>query len=191
MISDAMLKKCFREPIEEIFDASRYLDAAVTAHTEGDFELAKKHFSSANIEAVWNWTDSIWGANSQYVKVQKSDRHHIVSAMDISWFHANSELPSWLQGGSGKLRYDNDHDGLRINRLFMDYRGRITPTLSGRFTVNMNDNISETIDLTEFLRRMAGGIYDKKEYKKALAWVKTNCPEGKDYNPPKTRRTSS
>ena len=46
----------------------------------------------------------------------------------------------------------------------------------------------ETIDMTEFLRRMARGIYDKKEYKKALAWVKANCTEGKDYNPPKTRR---
>lgn len=79
----------------------------------------------------------------------KSDRHHIVSAMDVSWFNANSDLPSWLEGGNGKLRYDSDHDGLRINRLFMDYRGRITPTLSGRFTVNMNDNISEKIDITE------------------------------------------
>ena len=46
----------------------------------------------------------------------------------------------------------------------------------------------ETIDMTEFLRRMDKGIYDQAEYKKALAWVKENCPEGKDYNSPKTKR---
>jgi L-fucose isomerase len=46
----------------------------------------------------------------------------------------------------------------------------------------------ETVDMTEFLRRMDKGIYDPAEYKRALAWVKANCPEGKDYNSPKTRR---
>ncbi len=46
----------------------------------------------------------------------------------------------------------------------------------------------ETIDMTEFLRRMDKGIYDPEEYQKALAWVKQNCPEGKDYNSPQTKR---
>lgn len=46
----------------------------------------------------------------------------------------------------------------------------------------------EDIDMTEFLRRIDHGIYDKTEYKKALAWVKKNCKEGKDYNSPKTKR---
>jgi L-fucose isomerase len=43
--------------------------------------------------------------------------------------------------------------------------------------------------MTEFVRRMDRGIFDKAEYDKALAWVKTNCPEGKDYNSPKTTRS--
>jgi L-fucose isomerase len=47
----------------------------------------------------------------------------------------------------------------------------------------------ETIDMTEFLRRMEKGIFDQTEYKKALAWVKQNCGEGKDYNSSKTRRS--
>jgi len=47
----------------------------------------------------------------------------------------------------------------------------------------------ETIDLTEFLRRMDKGIYDQSEYAKALKWVQANCIEGKDYNPPETRRS--
>jgi L-fucose isomerase len=46
----------------------------------------------------------------------------------------------------------------------------------------------ESVDMTEFVRRMERGIFDKNEYDKALAWVKTNCPEGKDYNSPKTTR---
>lgn len=46
----------------------------------------------------------------------------------------------------------------------------------------------ETIDMTEFLRRMDHGIFDQAEYRKALKWVKENCPEGRDYNSPKTAR---
>ena len=46
----------------------------------------------------------------------------------------------------------------------------------------------ETVDMSEILRRIDRGIYDKAEYKAATAWVKKNCKEGKDYNPPKTRR---
>jgi L-fucose isomerase len=40
----------------------------------------------------------------------------------------------------------------------------------------------ETIDMTEFTRRIEQGIYDPDEYEKALAWSKVNCLEGKDYN---------
>ena len=47
----------------------------------------------------------------------------------------------------------------------------------------------ETIDMTEFLRRMEKRIYDEEEYQSALHWVKTNCREGKDYNSPETRRS--
>ena len=47
----------------------------------------------------------------------------------------------------------------------------------------------ETIDMTEFLRRIDKGIFDPQEYATALAWVKKHCPEGKDYNSPKTRRS--
>ncbi len=42
----------------------------------------------------------------------------------------------------------------------------------------------EAIDMTEIAGRMRKGQYDQAEYTKALAWVKANCPEGKDYNSP-------
>ncbi|MBW7881077.1 MAG: L-fucose isomerase [Caldilineaceae bacterium] len=47
----------------------------------------------------------------------------------------------------------------------------------------------ETIDMVEFVRRMDRGIYDHEEFEQALAWVKANCPEGKDYNSPERQRS--
>jgi L-fucose isomerase len=41
---------------------------------------------------------------------------------------------------------------------------------------------NEYIDMTEFLRRIDQGIYDKDEFEKALTWVKENCRKGKDFN---------
>lgn len=43
---------------------------------------------------------------------------------------------------------------------------------------------TEVIDMSELVRRAEQGIYDHAEYEKALAWVKENCKEGKDYNAP-------
>ncbi len=42
---------------------------------------------------------------------------------------------------------------------------------------------NETVDMTEFVRRMEEGIYDKEEYKKALSWTRDQCREGADVNP--------
>jgi len=42
----------------------------------------------------------------------------------------------------------------------------------------------ETVDMTEFVRRIEEEIYDSEEYLRALQWVKENCREGQDYNPP-------
>ncbi|GHU22722.1 L-fucose isomerase [Spirochaetia bacterium] len=41
---------------------------------------------------------------------------------------------------------------------------------------------AEWVDMTEILRRIELGIYDKIEYEKELAWIKANCPEGADLN---------
>jgi L-fucose isomerase len=47
----------------------------------------------------------------------------------------------------------------------------------------------EALDMTEFVRRMDEDIYDKQEFERALAWVKANCPEGQDYNPPEMQHS--
>ena len=43
---------------------------------------------------------------------------------------------------------------------------------------------NEYIDMSEFIRRMDEGIYDKEEYERALKWTKENCIEGEDLNSP-------
>ena len=46
----------------------------------------------------------------------------------------------------------------------------------------------ECVDMTELVRRTEEGIFDPEEFKRALAWVRQNCPEGKDYNTEKRSR---
>lgn len=50
---------------------------------------------------------------------------------------------------------------------------------------------NESIDLTEIIRRMSEGIYDKDEFEKAMAWTEKNCKpnEGQDYNLPEKTKT--
>ena len=47
----------------------------------------------------------------------------------------------------------------------------------------------EVVDMVEFVRRIEEKIYDPDEFAQALAWVKANCEEGKDYNPSAKRRS--
>jgi L-fucose isomerase len=48
---------------------------------------------------------------------------------------------------------------------------------------------NEYIDMSEFTRRLDENIYDQAEFRKALAWTKKNCAEGKDLNlKPKSRK---
>lgn len=63
------LRNCLRDPIPEIYDAARYLDAAVSAHNSGNRKLATDLFLAANMSEVRNWTESLWGKNSPYVRV--------------------------------------------------------------------------------------------------------------------------
>ncbi len=47
----------------------------------------------------------------------------------------------------------------------------------------------EAVDMVEFVRRMDEEIYDKDEFERALAWVRENCREGQDHNPPDQQRS--
>ena len=50
----------------------------------------------------------------------------------------------------------------------------------------------ESVDLTEIIRRMEEGIYDKEEFEKAMEWTRQHCKpnEGEDFkNRPEKRKT--
>ncbi|PUZ23006.1 L-fucose isomerase [Chitinophaga parva] len=42
---------------------------------------------------------------------------------------------------------------------------------------------NEWVDTSEILRRIEKKIYDENEFEKALAWTRSNCKEGSDFNP--------
>lgn len=50
---------------------------------------------------------------------------------------------------------------------------------------------NEQVDMTEIIRRVNEGIYDKEEYEKAMAWTRANCMpnEGEDFNRPEKVKT--
>lgn len=66
------LRRCFRDPVPEIFEVARKLEAAVCAHLAGDHREASRLFALADDPVVREWTESIWGKGSPYVAVHKS-----------------------------------------------------------------------------------------------------------------------
>lgn len=45
----------------------------------------------------------------------------------------------------------------------------------------------EYVDMSEIIRRIEEKIYDQEEFERAIQWVKNNCREGEDPNPPAKR----
>lgn len=62
---------CFREPIPEIYEAAKLLDAAVDAHLYGDRDLASKLIRQADMQEVRDWCYSLWGKASPHVQYRK------------------------------------------------------------------------------------------------------------------------
>lgn len=75
---------------------------------------------------------------------------------------------------------------LQIGSICMGIAGSI---ISPEFFEEYLGMRVESVDEVEIIRRMIEGIYDHAEYEKALAWVKANCPEGFDKNPPELQKT--
>ncbi len=49
----------------------------------------------------------------------------------------------------------------------------------------------EGVDMSEIIRRVEEGVFDKAEFKRALPWVRKYCKEGVDCNPPKDRKSAA
>lgn len=59
-------RRCFREPIPEIFRAAALLSAAADAHLAGKAKEAVACLEAADILAVRMWTDSLWGSAKRH-----------------------------------------------------------------------------------------------------------------------------
>jgi hypothetical protein len=80
---------------------------------------------------------------------EDDDRHTFDGAVDISVIKASSPFTTWLDEGQGKLRFDEDDGPLEFSRAFLEYRGRLTPTLLAHGVLNIQDTKDRMLDLTE------------------------------------------
>jgi hypothetical protein len=60
-------RRCLLEPIPEIWAAARLLYEAMGAHLSGETRRAEVLIREADIRAVAEWTESIWGRRSQQI----------------------------------------------------------------------------------------------------------------------------
>ena len=63
-----MLKHWLVDPIPEIALAAEHLDMAVTAHLNGDFAEAERRIRLADIPAISDWTEALWGRSHALAK---------------------------------------------------------------------------------------------------------------------------
>jgi hypothetical protein len=62
----------------------------------------------------------------------------------------SSGHPSWLEGSGGKLRFDDDNDGLVFNRAYLDYEHRLASTVAAHALAEIyDDGHGPVVDLTE------------------------------------------
>jgi hypothetical protein len=77
----------------------------------------------------------------------ENDRHEVHLDVAAGYVSASTDLIAWPEGGVSKLRHTDD--GFTALRVFADYRGRITPTLSARIVADYLDDGSSGVDIGE------------------------------------------
>lgn len=70
--------------------------------------------------------------------------------IDLRAIAADTELVSFAYGGTGEMRFDEEHAGLRLGRVLIDYRAQPFETLATHLTLSATgDNDKNPIDVTE------------------------------------------
>ncbi len=69
----AATRQSLSEPIAELKDAARYLDAAVSAHLQGKRAIAEELFRLADMPEIRKWTKSIWANSDVHVRFRSSE----------------------------------------------------------------------------------------------------------------------
>lgn len=91
----------------------------------------------------------LFAAQTISAQNESPGRQHFAAGVDVSYIDT-SGLPSWTEGSVGKLRYDDDSDGLMISRAFFDYETLLTDTIDLNTTLEFyDDDLGSAIDFTE------------------------------------------
>jgi hypothetical protein len=79
------------------------------------------------------------------------DRVTVDGDLDLRWVQA-SGVPSFLNGGLGLLRFDPDHEGIRLGRAFLAPNWRATDIVSVHAVIDAYDDYHSrnAVDLSEF-----------------------------------------
>jgi len=81
--------------------------------------------------------------------VLADDQLTVAGAVDVRWVHSTSDL-SYLDGGLGKLRFDQDDTGPRLGRAFVASRLRVTDLVTLHAVVDAyGDHDRNPVDLSE------------------------------------------
>ena len=79
------------------------------------------------------------------------DRVSVNGDLDLRWVQA-SGIPSFLNGGLGLLRFDPDHEGVRLGRAFLAPNWRVTDIVSVHAVIDAYDDYHSrnAVDVSEF-----------------------------------------
>ena len=94
----------------------------------------------------------IWGSASSLLHAQgrqADSAHSWLVQSHASFVVVDSDDTGWLDGGFGKLRYDEADSNATFDRLLIAYRGALTPTLLAHVVVDYMDDGSSGFDLQE------------------------------------------
>jgi hypothetical protein len=78
------------------------------------------------------------------------DQLNVVGALDVRWIHSTG-VASYLNGGFGTLRFDPEHEDLRLGRAFLAPRLRLTDIVTLHAVIDAyGDHDRNPVDLSEF-----------------------------------------
>lgn len=154
-----------------------------------------------------HWPKAVWGFNG-------TERPGAVYLAAVLAGHAQKGLPAFgIYGRDVQELDDNSIPADVAEKILRFARAAVAvATMRGRSYLSMGsvsmgiagsivspdffqDYLgmrNESVDLTEIVRRMEEGIYDKEEYARALAWTEAKCKprEGDDFkNRPEKRKS--
>ena len=88
---------------------------------------------------------ALWAAETA-----AQDRLSVDGALDVRWVSASGDL-SFLNGGPGILRFDPQHEDIRLGRIFLAPKWRLTDILSLHAVIDAyGDHDRNAVDLSEF-----------------------------------------